>query len=350
MNTGITGYFLDLLVTFGKELLLPFLTFGFVSAVALRVLIYWTVKREEWFVMEFERRLQRYLIHENPHGVFSFTVTLKRILEKTFYEVFQTRSEMHRRKLDHIMDPSDRVFLIQQGSAYLVRDSVKYASTLRKDQEVEEKDELVEVSKHALSLNPCFTRLFGIFPIGPLNDFLNLLPGLFIVGGIFGTFLGIMKALPELQGMNPSDAEGTKLIMDTFLVKIAFSMSTSTMGILYSVGYTIFNSFVNPEKLFVEVVNRYERNLHQLWRKSQNNDLSALTRFDEHRDPVEALAELALKKEIAADEAKRLKKQTEDRRGMSFTGFSRGKANPPPMTSISPKSSRDDEGNGDSAA
>jgi hypothetical protein len=138
--------------------------------------------------------------------------------------------------------------------------------------------------------------------------------------------------------------------MDTFLVKIAFSMSTSTMGILYSVAYTIFNSFVNPEKLFVEVVNRYERNLHQLWRKSRNNDLAELTRFDEHRDPVEALAELSLKKEIAADEAKRLKKQTEDRRGMSYTGPVSTKAAPPPMAAINPKSSRDDEGNGDSAA
>lgn len=300
MGQGITGSMLDLLVTFGKELLLPLLTFGFVCAMVTRSLVYWTVKREHWFVLEFERRLQRYLNHENPHGTFSFSVVLKRILEKTFYELFEVRSNMRRRRTDHIMDPSDRLFLIQQGAAYLVRDTMKYAVTLRKDSQKEEKDELIELSKNVLSENPSFNKLFGIFPIGPLNDFLNQLPGLFIVGGIFGTFLGIMKALPELQGMNPSDAEGTKLIMDEFLIKIAFSMSTSTMGILYSVVFTVFNSFINPEKLFVQIVNRFEVNLHQLWRRSENNELQqGLTKFDENRDPVEALAELALQKELS---------------------------------------------------
>jgi hypothetical protein len=348
MVPGITGYALDLLVTFGKELLLPFLTFGFFSAVILRTLIYWTVKREQWFVMEFERRLQRYMNYENPHGQYSFTVTLKRILEKTFYEVFQNRSAMRRRKLDHVMEPSDRLFLIQQGAAYLVRDSVKYASTLRKDNEKEEKDELIEVSKHALSLNPCFTKLFGLFPIGPVNDFLNQLPGLFIVGGIFGTFLGIMKALPELQGMNPSDAEGTKLIMDAFLVKIAFSMSTSTMGILYSVAFTVFNSFINPEKLFMAIVNRFERNLHQLWRKSHNNDLADLGRFDEHRDPLEALAELALQKEISADENKRLKKENQDRRGWAVVN-NKSPAHPVSNIPAPPKKTDDDSGDRNAA-
>ncbi len=315
MSNGITGSILDLLVTFGKELLLPFLTVSFVVAIGLRIAVYWTVKREQWFVSEFERRLHRYLNHENPHGSYSFFVTLKRLLEKTFYELFELRSVMRRRKVDHVMAPGDRLFLIQPGAAYLVRDTLKYAANLRKDSVREEKDELIEVSKQVLGQNPCFNKLFGVLPVGPLNDFLNQLPGLFIVGGIFGTFLGIMKALPELQGMNPTDAEGTKLIMDEFLVKIAFSMSTSTMGILYSVVYTIFCSFINPEKLFMEVVNRYEHALHQLWRKSESNEVpKGATHFDENRDPVEALAELALQKELASADQRQQKRNESDQR------------------------------------
>ena len=313
---GFTGQVLDLLVSFGKELLLPFLTISFFTAIILRSLVYWTIKRESWFVKEFDRRAQRYLTTHEFNGTESFAITLKRLLENTFYELFESRSIMRRRKVDHLMEPSDRLFLIQQGSAYLVRDTMKYASALRKDNQKEEKDELIEVSKQVLSNNPSFTKLFGIFPIGPLNDFLSQLPGLFIVGGIFGTFLGIMKALPELQGMNPSDAEGTKIIMDEFLTKIAFSMSTSTMGILYSVVFTIFNSFVNPEKLYVGIVNRYEHCLHQLWRKCSNNETNnGYSKFDENRDPVEALAELALQKELAAADSKN--KKSEDHRSYS---------------------------------
>lgn len=310
MVQGLTGSVLDFLVTFGKELLLPFLTISFFTAIVLRTLVYWTVKREEWFVEQFELRMQRYFVNNGNKRVQSFSFTLKRILELTFYELFESRSIMRTRKTDNLMAPTDRLFLIQQGAAYLVRDTLKHTMSLRKDEMEEEKDELIEVSEQVLSHNASFSRLFGIFPIGTLNDFLNQLPGLFIVGGIFGTFLGIMKALPELQGMNPSDAEGTKLIMDAFLVKIAFSMSTSTLGILYSVVFTIFNSFVNPEKLFMNVVNRYQRALYTLWRKSQTNDMPQdLSSFNESRDPVEALAELALQKELALADAKDKKKK-----------------------------------------
>lgn len=312
---GITGMVLDFLITFGKEALLPILTLLFIGACTTRTLVYWTVKRELWFVKEFEKRMMRYLNYENPHGSKSFFVTLKRILEKTFYELFELRSVMRRRPADHIMAPSDRLFLIQQGAAYLVRDTLKYTQTLRKDAHREEKDELMEVSKLVMQNNPCFNKLFGVFPIGPLNDFLTHMAGLFIVVGIFGTFLGIMKALPDLQGLDPTNAADTKLVMDGFLLKIAFSMSTSTMGILYSVLYTVFISFMNPEKLFVEVVTRYEQNLHQLWRRCETNDVPrGLPAFDENRDPVEALAELALQKELAAADQKQQKKNAQDQR------------------------------------
>lgn len=312
-NHGITGMVLDVLITFGKELLLPFLTISFFGAIILRGLIYWTIKREYWFVTEFDRRLQRYLNH-TPNRSQSFSVILKLILEKTFYELFETRSVMRRRKTDHLMEPNDRMFLIQKGSAYLVRDTLRYAMTLRKDSHKEEKDELLIIAKQSLTINPSFNKLFGIIPIGPLNSFLNQLPGLFIVGGIFGTFLGIMKALPELQGMNPTDSEGTKLIMDEFLTKISFSMSTSTMGILYSVAFTVFNAFINPEKLFVDTVNKYEHSLHELWRKCENNDIpKGLPAFDENKDPKEALAELSLQKELAAAEKAEAKTKNDSR-------------------------------------
>ncbi len=312
---GLTGSVLEFLITFGKEMLLPILTFTFIACIGLRVMVYWTVKRELWFVKEFEKRLMRYLNYENPHGSRSFFVTLKRLLEKTFYELFELRSVMRRRPADHVMAPSDRAFLIQQGAAYLVRDTLKYAQTLRKDTQREEKDELMEVSKLVMQNNPCFNKLFGIIPIGTLNDFLNQMAGLFIVVGIFGTFLGIMKALPDLQGLDPTNAADTKLVMDGFLLKIAFSMSTSTMGILYSVVYTVFLSFFNTEKVFIEVVTRYEQNLHQLWRRSDTNEVPrGLPAFDENRDPVDALAELALQKELAFADQKEQKRASGDHR------------------------------------
>jgi hypothetical protein len=132
-----------------------------------------------------------------------------------------------------------------------------------------------------------------------VNDVLNILPGLFVIGGIFGTFLGIMKGLPELSGMNLSDLEQTKLVMDGFLANIAFSMTTSIVGIMCSVGMSMVNTIWSPEKLFVAIVDRFENSLDILWNRSDNNDIPETgLDFNEHRDPSEALAEASLQQEI----------------------------------------------------
>ena len=52
--------------------------------------------------------------------------------------------------------------------------------------------------------------------------------------------------------------------MDTFLAKIVFSMSRSTVGTMLSVVATVYNNFLAPEKIFVSTVNRYERVLSAL--------------------------------------------------------------------------------------
>jgi hypothetical protein len=119
-----------------------------------------------------------------------------------------------------------------------------------------------------------------------------------------------MKALPELSGMDLNDPTSTKAVMDEFLIKVAFSMATSTLGILYSVIMQVFNSFFNPEKLFVDVVDRYQSTLSFLWKNSDSNEIPmGMPAFDEHRDPHEALAALAVQKQIAQGDAKHGKDQ-----------------------------------------
>jgi hypothetical protein len=182
--------------------------------------------------------------------------------------------------------------------AYLVKDTLKELKFVKYDGNP---PPLMELVKQIFATNPCFTRVFGILPVGAFNDFLNIIPGLFIVGGIFGTFLGIMQALPELGAMDIRDPESTKLVMDTFLAKIAFSMSTSTVGIMLSVLMTIYNNFLSPERLFIKIVDRMERAMFRLWSRCDNNRLpDQIPQFDEHRDPIEALASMSIEKGIAS--------------------------------------------------
>lgn len=295
MNQTVSPLVLDAIVL-AKALIMPSMFVVFAGALVLRALIYYTVKREETFAKEFEKRVNAHLSSDDHMKSRSFFMLCKKLLEKTYYEMFEMRSLMKRRRVDYVTDPSDRIFLVQQGTAYLVRDSLKELQFVKYDGI---RPPLMEMVKGIYANNPCFTRVFGVLPVGAFNDFLNIIPGLFIVGGIFGTFLGIMQALPELGAMDIRDPESTKLVMDTFLAKIAFSMSTSTVGIMLSVIMTVYNNFLSPERLFVKTVDRMERNLFRLWSRCDNNQLPhEIPQFDEHRDSAEALASLSIERAL----------------------------------------------------
>ncbi len=289
----------DGVVVFATDLLMPAMVLFFFGAIALRVLIYYTVKREEWFSREFSKRVHKFLHARDEKAEQSFYIVCKRLLEITYYEIFEVRAILKRRNPDAIMTMADRVFLVQQGVARLVLDTLKQIKFLKFGNE---RPQFTEISNNIFRNNPCFNRVFGIIPVSVFNDFLNIVPGLFIVGGIFGTFLGIMKALPELGGMNLNDIEGTKLIMDNFLLKISFSMSTSIIGIVLSVGMTLCNTFFSCEKLYVETVERFENELGHLWNLSSSNKLpSEYANFDAERDPIEVLAEDLISKELSVE-------------------------------------------------
>ncbi|MEZ4871986.1 MAG: hypothetical protein R2827_07035 [Bdellovibrionales bacterium] len=297
----------NFLVKFSTDMLMPTMGVLFIVGVVLRGLIYFTVKREYWFAREFEKRVHEFMDESDDRGEMSFFILTKHLLEKTYYELFTKRALHKRRNSDFIMSMSDRVFLIQHGVAILVRDTLKQIKYLKHTDHI---PKLKDISKNVFSNNASFSRVFGIIPASLFNDVLNILPGIFIISGIFGTFLGIMAALPELGTMDLADPAGAKLIMDKFLVKISFSMSSSILGIVLSVTLTVINTTTSPEKLFISIVDRFENSLDILWNRSTDNRLPEdIPEFDEHRDPIEVLATKALEEQLAKDKAELRKKK-----------------------------------------
>lgn len=287
------------IINFANDLLMPMMVVSFFGAVALRVLMHMTIKREEWFTKAFQKRVYEYL-KKTPRGQHkhtSFYVTTKMLLEKTYYELFVMRAILKRRNPDVIMDRADRIFLVQQGCARIVKDTLKHVQFFRYDMH---RPKTREITIQIFEKNPQFNNVLGYLPMGTFNEVLNLLPGIFIVCGIFGTFLGIMAALPELGAMDLSDIEKTKQVMDHFLVKMSYSMITSILGIILNVSMTFLNAFFNPNKIFVDIVERFDDALDTLWSSCSDNQLpEEIPDFDEHRDPIEALAEAAVNKEVS---------------------------------------------------
>lgn len=267
----------------------------FIIAVATRLLIFFTVKRHEWFAVEFEKRVNTYVESQAPGTSknVSFYALSKKMLEKTYYEIFELRDRLQRRKPDRMMRVGDRLFLIKQGCAWLVKDILKQLKFLKWTQET---PKMVNITKTTFNHNPCFNNIFGIFPIGVMNDLVSILPGLFVVAGILGTFLGIRGGLTALGSMSVENLDATRKVMDNFLREIAFAMGSSIVGITFSLLLHVVNTIFNPERVFGSMMERFESALDLLWYRSDNNNFPNETApFDEHRDPAEALAEEAVK-------------------------------------------------------
>lgn len=263
-----------------------------------RYFINYTVKRHEWFAREFEKRVHHFMESQTPGEVkdVSFFVLTKKLLEKTYYEAFELREKFQRRQFDRVMHWSDRLFLVKQGCAWLVKDILKQIKFLKWTNDT---PKLLHITKATLHHNPCFNRIFGIFPLSTSNDVVSVMPGLFVVAGILGTFIGIAKGLPELAAMDMADTDTTQKIMGSFLGEISFAMSSSIFGIAFSLVMHVFNTVHSPERSYVSMVDRFESAMDLLWYRSDSNNYPAqLVEFDEHKDPSEALAEEAIRLEV----------------------------------------------------
>lgn len=302
MGSMLITFMQEHVLPFAIAALLPLMTLGFIGGVAFRYLIYFTVKRHDWFAKEFEKRVSVFIDGEDPSkpGSYSFYVLTKKLLERTYYEVFEVRDRLRRRRHDKVMGTSDRVFLIKQGSAWLVKDILKQVKFIKWN---EQNPKLLNITKTTFQQNPCFNRVFGLFSVQRVHDMVAILPSLFVIGGIFGTFLGIVKGLPTLGHMDLTNMELSKQIMDQFLYEISFAMNSSIIGIFFSVLMTFANTLWSPDKVFVEMVDRFEASLDLLWYRSNNNLYPAnIPNFDENRDPLEALAEESVRSGIQTDE------------------------------------------------
>lgn len=295
---------IDSIVVGFHNILMPLMVLTFIFGATMRVLIYYTIKREDWFAREFEKRVHRFMDKEDGGGSLSFYILTKKLLERTYYELFEIRAIMKRRKPDTILAMSDRVFLIQHGAAWFVKDTLKQIRFLKYN---DQRPKLLEIAKNVFQNNPCFSRVFGLIPISVFDDLVNVLPGIFIVGGIFGTFLGVTAGLPELAAIDLNDVDGANAIMNKFLINMAYAMSTPIVGISLSVLTTFFNSFFSAGKLFVDIVERYENCLDIMWDRCDNNIRPEnMKDFDEHMDPIEALASESINNQLSKDKRYRV--------------------------------------------
>ena len=126
------------------------------------------------------------------------------------------------------------------------------------------------ISKYVFNSNPYFNKLWGVIPIDLTNNVFSRLPSLFIIGGIFGTFLGISSGLPALKTIDPGNVAAAQATLGNFLESMTVAMYSSVVGVFLSVCFTIMNAFMSYNSLYLSLVDRFTQSLELLWKETAN--------------------------------------------------------------------------------
>jgi len=264
------------LIDRGAENLMMIMVIVFFICVVLKFLMYYLLKAEQGFSSAIETRTHRYLNNEYSEGksIKKFNHLVEFILGKAFSETYVSRKKQHRKRKG---DPSaavlSKAFLVEVGAQNLIQDTLKQT----RYHDSGNAPDFKGLAKYVFRSNPYFNRLWGVIPIGLANNVFAVLPSLFIIGGIFGTFLGISKGLPSLKTIDPGNIIAAQATLETFLESMTFAMYSSVVGIFLSVCFTILNTLMSYNSVYLSLVDKFIQSLELMWKETNNKaDQTAL--------------------------------------------------------------------------
>ncbi len=111
-------------------------------------------------------------------------------------------------------------------------------------------------------------------PIEIVSRMLDILPGLFVIGGILGTFIGIATGLPKIGAIDMNHISESSPILASFIDNIAMSMRTSIFGIMFSVAMTVLNTIFPIHTQRIDVEKSVQRCLELIWNRIHGDKLS----------------------------------------------------------------------------
>ncbi|NDF14032.1 hypothetical protein EB061_01750 [bacterium] len=122
-----------------------------------------------------------------------------------------------------------------------------------------------ELTHRLLDQDENWNKLIGPVPIEGVSRLIDILPGLFVVFGVFGTFVGISLALPEIAQIDFSNVEASGKTLTRFVMNTTFAMKTSVVGIFCSLVLTMLNAVFPIKDVRGRIFKQVETTLQALW-------------------------------------------------------------------------------------
>ncbi len=132
----------------------------------------------------------------------------------------------------------------------------------------------IDLANRVLVMDMNWQRVFRVISMETLQRVLNILPSLFVIGGILGTFIGISSALPMIGRIDLGNLDASGPILNQFVEHIAFSMNTSIAGISFSVIMTLLNTIFPLHVVRKDVQNLLANVFENLWNDIHKDQIS----------------------------------------------------------------------------
>jgi len=132
-----------------------------------------------------------------------------------------------------------------------------------------------EIASRVMARDRQSKTILKVLPLDLLTRVLAILPGLFVVGGIFGTFIGITNALPKIAAIDLNELDAAGAVMSSFVADIAYAMNTSIVGIICSVLMTVLNAMFPLATAQRSVMKNVEQILEMIWVRIHGGKIEA---------------------------------------------------------------------------
>jgi hypothetical protein len=122
-----------------------------------------------------------------------------------------------------------------------------------------------ELTERIIEQDSHWMKMLRHLPIDEVSKIIDIMPGIFVVLGIFGTFIGITMALPEIANIDFNDLDNSAGVLVKFVKSVTFSMDTSIVGIFFSLIMTLLNTLFPIKGMRYRVFKKIETSLQMLY-------------------------------------------------------------------------------------
>ncbi len=254
---------MDYLLIIVSEYLIDVMFAVLIIALGLRFMAYRSNKKDQLYYSTFTREIEKRVERDDIAKVELDDV--EEYVEGLLDEVGTSLPNRGLRVLKPKKDDADRKIVTVReyagGSQSLIHSLKSETNAFRAKQ----KPNFEQLTQRVMSKDSHWVKLHNVFQIEGVIRMIDVLPGIFIVVGIFGTFVGITSALPRIAEIDFNNISNSSSVLSIFVKDVSFAMKTSIAGIAFSLIISLLNTLYPLSNIRNTISREVEDCLEYLW-------------------------------------------------------------------------------------